>query len=153
MNRNPFTKAPKAKLATAALATSKEWRGRSGETVAQRKARQERAQPDILAQQFRLRGRQPPTPAPERECRSYHSGGPIREAAHLRRRRAWDSGLAHGRIAFRPLGSRLTMRVRKGLRWGHLSLERRLRTALCATNRDGSPRTNDPFSRTPAKAT
>ena len=53
------------------------------------------------------------------------------------------------KVSFRPLGAPLSLRVRKGLRWGHMSLEKRLRTGLCATNRDGSPRNSDPFASTP----
>jgi len=120
VNRNPFTKAPKAKLATAALATPKEWRGRSGETVAQRKARQERAQPDILAQQFRLREFKPAAKAkyerPAREPYAYPARQPIASPKELREKRQ-QKALASGAISFRPLGSALTMRVRPNLRF------------------------------------
>lgn len=112
--------------------TKKAWRGSSGETVAQRKSRQENAQPEVLAQQFRLRARSTPTAAPERERRSSNAGGLILESAHLRRRRAWESKLAHGHIDFRPLGSRLSMRVRRNLRWGHTWVARKVAAAIAA---------------------
>lgn len=113
---------------------TREWRGSSGETVAQRKARQESEKPPVL--RYALREFKPKAEVVrDPKAKQTRDFFPVRESAASLRRKRWARLIASAAPSFRPLGSPLTMTVSKGLRWGHMSKERRIRLANLAARK------------------
>lgn len=121
MLKNLLTKA-KAALTTVAAPA---WRGSSGETVARRKARQENEKPVTAPFVLKAYGtRSSRVTQGEARTGKHHKG------------RVYPGKRPNdptGAISFHPLGSRLSMRVRRNLRWGHTWATRKIAAAIAKT--------------------
>ncbi len=106
---------------------------------------------DILSDASLYRpGKLKPFAPPVRESRSeakrrrYETRHSYRQPAakHIAgsalRRLRWARLIANAVPSFHPLGSPLTLKVSKGLRWGHMSRERRIRLSNLAARKSAA---------------
>lgn len=70
--------------------------------------------------------------------RSYRQPAAKRISGAALRRAHWARLIANAAKRFSPLGSPLTLKVRKGLRWGHMSRERRVRLSNLAARKSAA---------------